>query len=428
MAFMQRAMDKQRARAKEEASLLLRELEEVSAAAADEDGSDADTRVTDKRKSNQSRNVSSLGVRARDVSTEERTRAAEEIAEVLPVGTLRSSAVGMDSRARSSVSAPISIDLGGSSEGHGSSVSTSVAASAAAAKDAVEQDGEGEEQALKDGAVEGLSAAAVSTRPDLDPALEGLGGSGNGDKNGGVGAHVLDDVGEESDEGNPWLVPTPRRSRERRRASGVTGEILLDVGKAAATALSAFGGALSEGGDKDSGIDGEEKRKMDVGGGNLHAGNATVGSNVGGNSEAIPVSGSIDVQRNHSAKKRKKRQGGGGDVEGKASGSEKEGGVKRPKHMEDGNGDAAAVTGELTGLSNDELVRRAFAAPDFEAEFKASKDHEIEAEVSGQRREKLPKEMAGWGSWTGEGAPVASGPSKREKIALKEQVCVAVYR
>ena len=110
----------------------------------------------------------------------------------------------------------------------------------------------------------------------------------------------------------------------------------------------------------------------------------------------------------------------------KASGSEKEGGVKRPKRMEDANSDATADTGELAGLSNDELVRRAFAAPDFEAEFRASKNDEIEAEVSGQRREKLPKDMAGWGSWTGEGAPVASGPSKREMTALKEQVCVAV--
>lgn len=543
MAFMQRAMDKQRARAKEEASLLLRELEEASAAAA-EDDSDADTRVTDKHKSNRSGNGSSSGggsnASARDVSTEERARAAEEMAEALPVGTLRPSAVGMDSRARSSVSAPITVDLHGSSEGHDSSDSMHVAA---AAGDAVEQNGKGAEvKALKDGAVEGLPAAEVSARPDLDPATEGLGGLESGDRGGGVGGYVLDDGEEESDEGNPWLAPTPRRSRERRRASAATGEVLLDVGKAAATALSAFGGALSGGGDKDSGIDGKQTKK-DIGGGNIHTDDVAIGSNGGGNGgdSAVAMIDNIEVQRNNAAKKRKKRQGvgGGGDcrddgsvvdaseggvarqqesqepksarkkgkkdrgrserkaaiaeekldatvpkskpggvgegfgsasagteikenektrqkkrkmkrvedrdeaggkhgkspdsndldlegkVEMKALGSEEESGVKRPKRMGDSNGNATAVTGQLAGLSNDELVRRAFAAPDFEAEFKASKDDEIEAEVAGQGREKLPKEMAGWGSWTGEGAPVASGPSKREMIALKEQVCVA---
>ncbi|CAN0499633.1 unnamed protein product, partial [Laminaria digitata] len=75
----------------------------------------------------------------------------------------------------------------------------------------------------------------------------------------------------------------------------------------------------------------------------------------------------------------------------------------------------------LAGLSNDELVRRAFAAPDFEAEFRENKDDEIEAVLS-KGREKLPGDVTGWGSWAGAGAPVQRAPTKQQAVKKKAQV------
>ncbi|CAM9648785.1 unnamed protein product [Ascophyllum nodosum] len=130
MAFMQRAMDKQRARAKEESTTLLRELEEASAAAAaaaeeEDDSEDADTRVTDKYKkrkpdrSPRKRDCDDQASELASFSKEERARAMREMNKALPGATLQSSAVGMDPRARSSVSAPITIDLGEGVGGRG---------------------------------------------------------------------------------------------------------------------------------------------------------------------------------------------------------------------------------------------------------------------------------------------------------------------
>ena len=568
MAFMQRAMDKQRARAKEESTALLRELEEASAAAAaaaeeEDDSEDADTRVTDKYKkrkpdrSPRKRDCNDQASELASFSKEERARAMREMNKALPGATLQSSAVGMDPRARSSVSAPITIDLGEGVGGRGPDPASPFApgeeTGAEAQPPSGSRNGVGGGEGLEVGKTEAMGA-----RDDE---------SDDGEEEG-------------ADQGNPWLAPTPRRSRERRRgrAGAANGKVLLDVKKAATAALYAFEGGSSEA-DKDSGVDvkagkggehadehpdvagtgsnrgdrgdgddsvvvgGEEggskqgekqkarensQNKMRVGGESRRVGDegkenvrataaararaevagssaddgkgdqSVVGeSKQGGNiskqhkkrkgnkkrdiddksggrngqesaaAASVATDGDEERQENHkpTRKKRKKRKRGDAAEEGTGGGADGKGAISggKPRHGErpgaEAGADGTSTTGSrekdsrgkkakpardfetgggavsasrggrLTGLSNEELVRRAFAAPDFETEFKESKDEEIEAEVATAKgREKLPKALAGWGSWTGEGAPTPRRPSKRQVMAEEAQVSVFTAR
>ncbi|CAM9448432.1 unnamed protein product, partial [Discosporangium mesarthrocarpum] len=91
-----------------------------------------------------------------------------------------------------------------------------------------------------------------------------------------------------------------------------------------------------------------------------------------------------------------------------------------------GGGGGHVSVRRIAGLSNEELVRRAFAAPDTMEEFKAEKGVLVDKEVSGGR-EKAPGQMAGWGSWAGEGAPkprkaVLKREREREKAQAAEEL------
>ncbi|CAN0023932.1 unnamed protein product, partial [Ectocarpus fasciculatus] len=438
MAFMQKAMEKQRERAREEASVVLRELEEASAAAAaDADGSDDDEAVRRNKRSNK------RGSKAGDAagtaegvgaaSKETRAEATAEVAKALPAGALQSSSVSMDARVRSSVASPITIDLGG---GSGPVLSS--------AEDKAETLNGSKKKSTGGGGKAGTEERSKKRRQE--------------EADGGVADRGLEGEEEEEDDqqdgkSNPWLAPTPRRSKSRRRAPN--GEVLLDVRKAAATALSAFGGKEGPSGSGDAADDVVEH---EGGGGANDAGNGSAGPLSSGknnknkkNKNNSPPNEQAEQEQGGGRKKRKRRKrgggggGGAGDVNGhegasgdgtngegtearattdkagggnkkaKTAASESNGksGVKR-------SGASSTATPKLVGLSNDELVRRAFAAPDFESEFKDSKDDEVEGEIA-KGREKLPGTLAGWGAWAGDGVPAPRGPTKHQVQAKNAQ-------
>ena len=483
MAFMQKAMNKQRERAKQDATVLLRELDEASAAAAAAEGSDSEEETprnanssSSSRRGGKGQGRGGAGAWGEDdvagdkasakVSKETRAAAAAEVAKALPPGALQSSAVSMDARVRSSVASAITIDFAGKAgdgSGGGGGGGDAPSLGGVGSVKMGGGGGGGKAQSLNtpgDGARAEAMATAGASR-DIGRGRRGeaarIIANGNGASSSGrkslVGrASVADMSGSEEEEeedqaearSNPWLQPNPRRSRERRGASN--GEVLLDVRKAAATALSAFSGA-GDGGKASNG-DAEPKEASALGG----AGDdARDGSSANG--------GQAASGQGAGSKKRKKgpggdgRNGAGGGGKGKqagpaaaaaAAGGGGGGGGKgknsnkKAKHADSGSSDSASAaaaaegkgTGDasvagakpaLAGLSNDELVRRAFAAPDFDAEFRESKDDEVEAVLS-KSREKLPGDVTGWGSWAGAGAPAPRAPTRQQAVANKTQV------
>lgn len=580
MAFMQKAMDKRRKRAKEEASVLLRELEEASAAAHDEEEDSADetrnrsasrVRGGERGEKQAAARGGGSGKNSGGASTRASKAAAADVARDLPAGTLQSSAVSMDARVRSSVASPITVDLGGREGGNSSMAPLSSMGIGMGDGDSVgnkaqslnrpEDDAKAEsmeaESARSKRVREAKVAAAKAATDGRD--VVGKPGAKFGDEG---GAAMSEEAEEDTNGDNPWLAPTPRRSKERRRASN--GEVLLDVGKAAATALSALTGGSDgtkeshdngksvgrrdmEGdatgetpasrstgaessdatGGKRQGGEGQgggRKRKRKRGGGKSNGGNggcamesqaeaaeaneggneakkangggteakkmerenrsksdsevagkgpptgakdggsgaAKAGrqkqtetgeanggegnetkkskrANRGKNNSAVagkgPPTGAKDRGGGGAAKAAKKKQTDTAVANGGGIGAKKSKGGKGGRSniegagkgsltgAKDGHGGGGAAKEGLAGLSNEQLVRRAFAAPDFETEFKASKDDEVEAAVS-KGREKLPKDVAGWGSWAGEGAPVTQRPSKRQVAAQQVQVCL----
>lgn len=441
MAFMQKAMDKQRKRAKEEATTLLKELEAASHAAAleeeGESGSDQDN-IGRKSHEGSGRKVKSRAVKSpakgdpsTRVSKVNEAKATAEIARALPPGALQTSAVAMDPTAKSSVSAPITINLGGA------------------------------DVATENGDSEG----------DRDGVGEiGAGGGGDGQI-----SSEEEEEGEGGDDHNPWLAPAPKRSRERRRAAetaGKDGGVVLDVRKAAATALSVFsvpsngapadvdGGGGNGGGDDSSGggslreLGGAQVAKRD------HMAAASSSSSGGKKKKRQGEEVGNDQESGKAKRKRARKEAATNDQGSDGGGKTGEGGENAPKAKAGAGGNGAAAKNNGGGggsgasgdggqegdgtrskkkhrganrkkqevpsktlpaatakaptqqlglgkLSNDELVRRAFATPDFETEFKDFKEDEVNASVS-KGREKLPGDVAGWGSWAGEGAPAPS--------------------
>lgn len=273
------------------------------------------------------------------------------------------------------------------------------------------------------------------------------------------GEEMSDRDEEEGGRDNPWLAPTPRRSSDRRRASANVGrkgcDVVLDVRKAAATALSVFsapsdghpaaastGAAPSPGGmiagervvtkkrkdQEETAVEsGRSKRRRGAGtGGDGAGGGSSNGARGQGEGGGEKSNSSSDVGAHEATEKNSSDS----QTESRKNGSEsKKRAKKKEKRQSNSSGglkpraEVAVPQRKLGGLSNDELVRRAFAAPDFETEFKVSKDDEVDAAVS-KGREKLPGDIAGWGSWTGEGArPPPLALKKRRLEAEAIQVC-----
>lgn len=513
MAFMQKAMTKQRERAREEASVVLRELEEAAASAAAEDNSSGDdTRAKNGNKNKKRKGPGAVaswgesdplgdtkdGANTR-VSKEARAAAAAEVAQSLPPGAVQSSVVSMDATLKSRVVSPITIDLG--------------AGGSAAMEEGVETDARGGNSKSLDGS-EGGAEEIKGAKRRRESAAGADGGGSEGMEMASDNDEDEEEEEDEADASNPWLAPTPRRSKERRRASN--GEVLLDVRKAAATALSAFSGASddkgaadqvngSQGGTdeeasaKSSGGDGngeegkgkggkskkkrKNKRKRgsgDGGGGGGGDGGGDGSKGDGDDSSAATPAGEKETggkgengagevtaaptgaEQPGSKKKKKKKKGKatatpatepGSSIKtktgkegtganknkkkkagapaaerkkkaGKAGAAGAKGNPGATRNEKKKGGDAAEANSKLAGLSNDELVRRAFAAPDFDTEFKDSKDDEIE-EVLSKGREKLPGSLAGWGAWAGDGAPVPRRPTKRQMLVKQVQVTPA---
>ncbi|CAB9499135.1 associated protein 14 homolog A [Seminavis robusta] len=97
--------------------------------------------------------------------------------------------------------------------------------------------------------------------------------------------------------------------------------------------------------------------------------------------------------------------------------------VNRPKEQQHGDDNNQAKNKSITHLSQEELVRRAFArsdAKEVEDEF-AQEKAEVEDEdndtktASQKKKEKDMAVVSGWGSWAGEGAPPSKPPSKLPK-------------
>ncbi|CAN0302715.1 unnamed protein product, partial [Ectocarpus sp. 8 AP-2014] len=229
MAFMQKAMDKQRERAREEASVVLRELEEAADADADAEGSDDDEAVRrnklSKKRAGRAGGAAGKTEDAGVASKETRAEATAEVAKALPAGALQSSAVSMDARVRSSVASPITIDLGGES---GPVLSSAI--------DKAETLNSSKKKSTGGGGKGGKQERSKERRKA---------GADGGDADRGQEEVEEEDEDQQDGESNPWLAPTPRRSKGRRRAPN--DEVLLDVRKAAATALSAFGGGSAGG-------------------------------------------------------------------------------------------------------------------------------------------------------------------------------------
>ena len=83
---------------------------------------------------------------------------------------------------------------------------------------------------------------------------------------------------------------------------------------------------------------------------------------------------------------------------------------------------------DVYGLSQSELVARAFASPeDIEEEFRKEKQAEIDRENERKKKEKggADEKVAGWGSWAGKGVPPprkrSSGSGKLGAPSKKNQ-------
>jgi U3 small nucleolar RNA-associated protein 14 len=121
------------------------------------------------------------------------------------------------------------------------------------------------------------------------------------------------------------------------------------------------------------------------------------------------------------------------DIEGAASildaGGAKDSNAKAtPKASGTEEGDVAEK--KITMLSQAELIRRAFASSDKEVEEEFQKEKEAMAGENDPTRQvakdKGPKEVAGWGSWVGVGAPPP--PSNRKKKPLPKKLQAPVKK
>lgn len=85
---------------------------------------------------------------------------------------------------------------------------------------------------------------------------------------------------------------------------------------------------------------------------------------------------------------------------------------------EENDSDAAQSTKKIVSLTQEELVKRAFATSQEDAEEDFAKEKEAVAEredPTRRRKEEKAKASSGWGSWAGEGVPAPKLPRKFPK-------------
>lgn len=113
--------------------------------------------------------------------------------------------------------------------------------------------------------------------------------------------------------------------------------------------------------------------------------------------------------------------------------SSDDGSEEKVRDDEKGKSNAADMTDmtkdddKLVNLSQDELVRRAFASPaedDIDEEFEKEKDAMRERDDPSKKQKEDNNSVSGWGSWTGQGAPAPRPPKslpKRLKPPTKKE-------
>lgn len=433
MAFMQRNMDAQVERAKKEKDELLRELAEGAL-----ESSDDDQRAQKAKKSVK---------KAKMPKATAKDRAA--ISKTLPDGSQQATGISMDARVRSSVSGAITIDLGNTEKSTQKSAKkpedTSVNSNKKQKKQGKKQDSiedlweidSGNPWLIDSGDTKmGESSAPLELeqtsnvekgkkkRKKDKTVSENPNPSSNPSRNGfGNGFdHGLDSVLRgDADEENPWLDSTMRSkarsthdtdssSKKRKRKSQEAG-LLVSVEDTVA-AVSAHSEKNTQ---KNTGKKGE-----------------------------IPDVSSKDApahsEKSASKSNKKKNKGNKSDNTDSTSGAleatiapgdAKEGSNPssnprsnpRSNHVVDDNGDS---TIDPLTLTQEQLVARAFATPDMEAEFAAQKEDEMDFDASLLQGKKGKNNLvikAGWGSWVGMGVQERK-PSPKEIAAKAAQAAV----
>lgn len=150
---------------------------------------------------------------------------------------------------------------------------------------------------------------------------------------------------------------------------------------------------------------------------------ATFGSNEMEENESNPwLAATLDASetRNDAGKSKKRKTAGVSrkgvvNVDGAAdliAELPQKGNIKRPSL------EVTATSSNISSLTQEELVRRAFATPtdrEVEDEFAKEKAEVIERDDPTRKATDEPKITNGWGSWAGQGAPAPKPPRKLPK-------------
>ncbi|CAM9541141.1 unnamed protein product, partial [Phaeothamnion confervicola] len=442
MKFMQRAIAAQREKAKREAAELLQELqadreEEDGGGDCNDDGSGdgiavggggggggggdggradgAEGAAAAPADAGKPSTAEVRAAKAAKVAAEAAAKAA--VAESMPEGALLSEAVSMDARMRSRVVGTIAVDL----EGIETACDLEAAAAAAAAVE-VERGESGlspNAAAVAPAQYGGAGVAAAGAATKAAGSQERAKGEGKSGKNGYHGGKDKSAAPE-----NPWLsaagvgasasVPP---SREKKAKRGFNAEVHLDLNKAAASMLPAVncgrrGAPLTE----RRGEDGASSGNGGGGGGSSSCHNAAkavangMGGTTPGKTGASGAKDNVHDAGDTAAADDAAAAGGAGfhDPDDSDRNSDDDGGSAAEMGNKDGR--------RITQLSQAELIARAFAAPDLEAEFLAEKELEADSEAAKGRAKgaRDAAASAGWGSWTGMGT-VAPRPNKRQR-------------
>lgn len=347
MKFMQRAMQKQREKARTEAEKLLRELkgedggllsdgDELSS--GDEGGakkSAKDAEGAQSKKNNKKNKKKGVVATAED---------KEAVEKALPKGALQTGSVSMDKGLSARASGAIAVDLG---DGTSKSKASSVAAGGAAAGKTIELGAKAKNATGKD------KAAA--------PAPEAA----------------------ETEE-NPWLSGAAASSKSKKRNKKAAGK-QDQSGANVASAIESLSKSVS----KDA------------------------AATAAGNALSVLTGGGAKTN----SKKRKLEQTTAADVGGASAADS--GDAKKAKPSATPAKDVKANHGKLT---QEELVRRAFAfADEDENEIAREKEQIAAQDTDAKKGAEIAKlvGMSGWGSWAGEGVKVSFRQKAREAQAKK---------
>lgn len=342
MKFMQRAVQKQREKARSEAEKLLRELR------GDGDGllSDGENYVhsDDEQAAREKSKKQKKELKQKSVSATAEERQA--VNKALPKGSLQLGTVSMDTGLSARASGAIAVDLG---DGETKSAAVEVAASDAPTLE-LGADGKSKQK------------NKVADDKAKDTRIES-----NGAKKEDKAMEDVEQGGE-----NPWLSTAGTKAQKRNGKKAKQRAKQQQSGADVASAIDSLAKSVEKG------AEAGKKRK-------LEASAAT---------DAIPLS-----DDSKSTKKKSKK------------------GKKNVNST-----DATSAADGKAALTQDELVRRAFAfADEDEDEIAREKEALADADTQVKKGKEIARlvGMTGWGSWAGEGVGVSRRQQQREAQAAK---------